>query len=657
MRHPKRRPSKSREPRLRRRQANGGFPGFLAKALLVLCLTTPALAGESTFTEDRPAELWRHYMHGITDRSARRIDLLSLLDETTPARTWIVDDRPVATPFFHSDAPALKVPGGKKITLPRPLPIDLEAARGKNIRVFVWLSGENTGRPNSPNSYSDPPSMLLILKDREGKTLATTTSLSGSTGTFPWHCYHKELYVPKETAGIYARFFNNHGGPAFFSNLSWEIVTREYSNNERQDPTTGSWASNPWHDEMNQQFRFLRGYEVNRYPWRFFEGPAAGLVAQSYNIATVEGLRKYFYEKVKTDKDHMNHSLMYFASRYHYGRENGLLPETMNDEWLAELARLVIEDQDAETGYWGRSMGVTFHFLEGLFAGPGYDRIRDEEEKGNPNRHIGDNGIPRADRIVETTLSLQAHRRDDATALAAWPRTAYNFTRNPDASRSRASLSVTGNAIDILRRCERFTDETQRERVRAAVRAAVGYVLEHCVDEDGTWRQSDVDANPTVNHHMHRILSASWYLERVPKPDLPAPDVTAVPASDGSVTVHWNSPTAEQNSVRLFLLDEGVPFSRANVTELAGILHRQGGKLAECDPFVVIRRMNDGAEQRWGKGWEKDSYIGGKLPPRDLPVSFHGKPLQLSLPKGKRLWAVAATWYGEESRPVEIPLS
>jgi hypothetical protein len=639
-----------------RKRSGSLFRGALAGVLLSSLLASPVFARELTFTESRPAEVWRYYMHGITDGSAQRINLLSLLNEKTPREKWIVTDRPVSTPFFQSDAPSLKIAGGEKLSLPRPLPIDLGAARGKNVRVFVWIAGENTGRENSPNSYSDPPSMLLVLKDAKGRTLAVTSSLSGSTGTFPWHCYCKEFFVPEETAAIYAKFYNNHGGPAFFSNLSWEVASREYSNNERQDPTTGSWASNPWHDEMNQQFRFIKGYDVNRYPWRFFEGPAAGLVAQKYNIATVDGLRKYFHQKVKTDYDHMNHALMYFASRYHYGRANGLLPESMNEKWLEELSRLVIEDQDPDTGYWGRSMGVTFHYLDGLFAGPGYDRMRDGEDGGNANRHIGGEEIPRAERIIETTLSMQAQRPDDPETLAAWPQGAYNFTDAPNASRNRASLVVTGNAIDILRRCERFANESLRERVRAAVRQAVGYALDQCVDEDGAWRQSDTAANPSTSGHMPRILSASWYLERVLKPDLPAPRLAAQRGPDGSVAVAWESPEEGQNSVRLFLLDEGTPFENADSGDLCGILQRHGGKIAQCDPFVVIRKMNDGAKRRWGKGWSADSYVGKKMPRPNLPVSIDGQSLQLPKLEGKKLWAVAATWYGEESKPVEVLL-
>ncbi len=621
-------------------------------------------AGEAaSFTETRPYDLWRYYMHGISDNSARSINLLSLFDESLPLKDWIEKDSPIENPFFKSTAPALKVGGGKSITLPKPLPIALEEARGKSIRVFVWIQGRGVGLKNSSNSYSDPPSMLLLLKNSTGKLLAKTTSLSGSTGDFPWHCYHKEVFIPSETDAVYVSFFNNCEGDAFFSNIAWEVVTRKYSGNERQDPTTGSWASNPWHDEMNQQFRFVKGYNVNRYKWRFFEGPAAGLVAQSYNISTVEGLQKYYREKVKTDSDHMNHSLMYFASRYHYGRERELLPETMDEEWLSELSRLVIENQDEDTGYWGtnshpKSMGVTFHFLEGLFAYYGYKRICEEEEQCNPRRHLGVLEIPKARQIIETTLAMQAERRtpENNERLAAWPDSAYNFTTNPNASEQRASLAATGNAIDIIRRCERFVEAPLRQQAYHSIRASVDYVLRHCVSNDGLWSQADTDKSPTLNHHMHRILSASYYLERVPLKKLAPPSITARQTDEG-LQIEWREAQEEmQNSVRLFFVPWELDFAKAGLTHLVGILHHRGTAIFEKDPFIVIRQMDIASQNRWGEGWPSNSYTKQKNReiPADIPFSINHEELlipQMDFSSGA-LYAVAATWYGEESAPV-----
>lgn len=651
------------------------FPALWAVALA--CVAGRAMAGGApgvpSFSpyqptpddriENRPPELWRYYMHGVVDYFAQPIDLLPLLDGKARDK-WVVNDRPIDNPFFKSDAAALRVNGGQELTLPKPLPIDLDAARGKTIRVFCWTSGENIGRENSPNSYSEPPSMVLILKNRAGKTLATTTSMTGSTGTFPWHCYHKDVFVPGETASIHAKFYNRYGGPAFFSNVSWELDPPKYANNDRQDPITGSWASNPYHDQMNMQFRFIPGYNVTRYKWRFFEGPAVGMVAQSYNIATLDGLRRYFHEKVKSDNDHMNHSLMYFASRYHFGKAHDLLPQTMDEQWLAELARLVIEDQDEATGYWGTahdplSMGITFHFVEGLFSYYGYDRIRDSEEFRNDRRHVGVLEIPRADRIIQTTLAMQStytNERGEET-LAGWPRIAYDYTTTPNASEQRASLAVTNNAIDLMRRCEPFVDEALRRRVYDSIRAGVHYVMTHCVQEDGVWRQEDTASAPTVNHYMPRILSASFYLERVPRPELPPPTLKVTRVADDRLSVAWLDPDGEHNSVRLFALPEGAAFDRADVSDLIGIIHRRGDKIAERDPFIVIRQMEAGAKQRWGKGWPNKVYVDEKTRkvPDDLPYTVNNEELILRGDlKNKRVYAVAATWYGEESPPTVV---
>jgi len=70
----------------------------------------------------------------------------------------------------------------------------------------------------------------------------------------------------------------------------------------------------------------------------------------------------------------------------------------------------------------------------------------------------------------------------------------------------------------------------------------------------------------------------------------------------------------------------------------------------------VAQAMGRAAAARWGRGWNRDSYVGGKVDalPADLVVVDRLAPIRVGVPRGHRLYAAAATWYGEESSPIAI---
>ncbi|MBN2311342.1 MAG: hypothetical protein JXR94_20365 [Candidatus Hydrogenedentes bacterium] len=615
---------------------------------------------EANRIEGRPADLWRYYMHGVVDHFAAPIDVTALVEEAAASGSLAVEKVEIQTPYGQWAGPGLRFEGTFHQTLAKPLPVPLAALRGKRIRLFFWEQGEATGRENSPNSYGDAPNLMVELRDREGRTLATEDTFVKTTGTFPWHCYHDDLFVPDDAEAAYLRFSNACGGAVWYAAFSWEPVTDAlaFSKADRQDPLTGSLAYNPDYDALN--WHLNRGM-ATRYTWNFFRGPSAGLKGQPYDVTTREGLARYFREKAKTDNDHLNHSLMYFASRYHYGKEAGVLPEGMDEAWLAELARLVVNDQDPATGYWGtvhtpRSMGITFHLTEGLFN---YYPIRrnDREDTCNQGRHMGVLEIPRADRILETTLRMQCSvdGPDGAPRLAGWPRHAYNFTDSPNAGEERCSLVVTSNAIWMMQRCERFVDEDLRRRVYASVRAAVQYVLERCVIEDGTWVQSDTETQPTSSSYMKHIIETSPYLERKVDTRMAAPLARIARDPEGNPVVQWTEPRNGENSVRVYAAPAGMAPADLNESHLVGIIQRTGHRVCEMDPLVAVRTMSDGCKRRWGSGWSsRKGYLGWKLnvrAPKPLPFTTDLEPLRLDpvTTSGQRLYVSASTWYGEES--------
>lgn len=637
------------------------WPVALLTSIVAGAVPVSADVGPSTAERPRAEHLWRHYMHGITDALAASIDTGALFDLP---RTGPPSLEPVRIPAPSGDFPATAVVLGarQRVLADRPLPVDRDVVGGRRIRLFVWVRGLDTGRRTSANSYGDHPVVALVVRDAEGRQLARSSPMDGptTTGTFPWHCYHVELFVPRDGAAVLVELGNPAGGRAWFAGFSWEIAEgdRSVPLDARQDPLTGSVASNVHYDDLNRQF--FRG-TPGRHRWSFLRGPRAGVIGIRHDITTPEGLRAWFDDQVRTDADHVNHGLMYLASRYHIGRTRGLLPPGMDDDWLAALRELVLGLQDPATGYWGTrsrpvSMAMTFHLVEGLFAWHG-PRRADRPEAINPTRHLGITGIPLAERIARTTLAMQATvSAGDGRRPAGWPRSAYDFTRTPDAGRERASLVTTGNAIELLRRVERFVAPDLQREIYRAIRAAVRYVLECCVDADGVWRQSDTAREPTSAGYMERILGMSHYLERKVDDSIEAPQVAAEREGDGALVIRWRDPAATHDLLRIYAVADGRHADRLDHADLVGIVHRTGSHFIGRDPLLVAQAMGRAAAARWGRGWNRDSYVGGKVDalPADLVVVDRLAPIRVGVPRGHRLYAAAATWYGEESSPIAI---
>lgn len=614
-------------------------------------------------SEARSPDLWRFYMHGITDDFATPVDITSLIELPPRGSRALVASR-IDTPYVREQTTAVRLEAGEHAVSEEPVPLPIEEVRGHTLRFFTWVRGEDTGREASTNSYGDAPRVALVARDADGRQLARSSEMDGvgTTGTFPWHCYHIEMFVPREAAGLFVELENPAGGRAWFARTSWEIGegSRAFTLDERQDPGTGSVASNVLHDALNRQFH--RGVPT-AHVWNFLQGPNAGLVGQRYDITTPDGLRAYYENQVRTDADHVNHSLMYLASRYHVGRASAVLPAGVDEAWLDQLRELVVGAQDRDTGYWGTrtrpaSMGMTFHVIEGLFAyyGP---RRTDRAEATNDRRHLGVARIPLADRIIGTTLSMQASRPDgdDADALAAWPRHAYDFTAAPDASRSRASLVVTGNAIELLRRSERFVGASLQHTVYGAIRAAVRYVLETCVNDDGVWRQSDIAAAPSSGGYMERILGMSHYLERRVDPSVPPPRLRVERVDDDArVRLSWLAHDARHVAVRVYSIDSSRSVDELDESDIVAIAHRTGDRPVEMDPLIAARTMGRAAARRWGRGWNRASYVGEKVNRlrADVLITRQLAAVGLSVAPNHQLYAAAVNWYGEESTPIPI---
>ncbi|MDR1281920.1 MAG: hypothetical protein LBK99_14015 [Opitutaceae bacterium] len=651
---------------------NHRYPTMLRHACLA-CLA--CLAGFVTFTtiiaqpattesapwrtdparrkEGRPTELWRSYRHGIADFWAKPV---ALAFPKAPPPTFADIPDPVS--------PAKKIPvwtvaRGQTFTSDA-FPFDsgeFAALRGKTLRIFYWMRGENIGRNPTPNSYHDAPQLLAIVKNAKGKQLSKIITHNGAIGTYPWHGYYLDVQIPSSAARLHVQIENLNGETALFARFSHEIVGEQNtcSQNEKQDPETGSLAAFPWHEPIN--FHLIAKPPASAHVWNFLRGSAAAVIGQPYDLTTLDGLRRYYRESVKTDLDQMNHGIMYFPSRYNFAKRNNVLPP-MEAGWLEEVGRLILADQDPETGYWGtasipKSMSVTFHFVDMLFA-LGIERT-DSSPRPDPARCIA-NTRPPAEHMVRPTRKLQSTRDGRP---AAWSYPAYNWTDTPDGYKNRCQLGSSMNATRLLRIARRFVDADLQRQIDSSIESAFRYMLETVIRPDGLWKQNDTDASPSKPAYWPNIVDYTRYVEPRIDPTLPPPSLER-PSPATLRCVIWPE---RQNSIRIHISDSPAD---SGSQKIAGIISRGEAKIHELDPWLAVRKMAAAGRDNWGQKafGSPQGYLYEKVfrqLPKTFPTALREADLTLApaavsaLKDGKqKLYATAVDWYGRESASVEI---
>jgi len=524
----------------------------------------------------RPDDLWRHYMHGIVDHFATPVAWEDLFDSDAQAAQWLDPSEPLDTPYRKSNMPSIRIAGEKSVSLPRPLPIAPEAIQGKRIRLFVWLKGVDVG---ARNNCWHAPSLWVTMKDARGKVLTSSDSYFKTLRTYPWHCYYTDRFVPRNAAGVYVRLFNKFHGVAHFSTLSWEFIdeTNTYSNDDKQDPQTGSLACNPIYDEMPEHLKKGFGF---RHRWLFVTGAKAGLVGQPYDITTNEGFRKYYFEEAKTEPEHMNHAILHMGSMYRNGISRKMLPP-MQEGWLGNFAQVLMDDQDPQTGFWhdgtNLSLGLTFHLCNMHFRYYEIGRT-DRADRIRPSFDLGLKAVPRADRIIRTCLMMQSSYTDEegTKRKAAWNWPAYRYTTEPDKYEQKCYLGTTWDAIYLTRLAARYVEPELQQQVYESVKAAFRYVLHACVLEDGSYKAHDTDEHPTKGDYMGGIMQDAAWLEHRVVAAIPQPRVSVTPAGEDALVFRWHDPAGDHNSLRIRVAEADLPSDKINDSHLAGIIHRTG---------------------------------------------------------------------------------
>ena len=610
----------------------------------------------------RPAELWKDYMHGIVDDHATPVDMGAIVAENPELSRNVAKGVSLDSPHKKSSQPVLKVDRSNSVTFPLPLPLD--KIKGKNIRFFYWVKGNKTADDLGWHA----PGIVLTLKDASGKVINSRDSIYHihTAGTFPWHCYFCEYYIPQNAESAQLKFYNRFRGTAWFESPSWEIIVpkrqNDYSNDERQDHVTFSLAPNVLYDQMPEHLRKF----ANKHDWNFVKG---GLPGQPYDITTRDGFRRYYFEKAKKCPEHMNHAILYMGLMYHDGRKNGKLPK-LEDGWLDNFRTILMDDQDPATGYWhdGKdlSLGLTFHICNMFFR---YHELKrtDREDIIKPEMGLV-KYVPRAEEMIRQTLRQQSSWVDSEGKKrpASWNKEAYRYTLTPDKYPSKSYLGSAWDAIYMLRLAGRHVNPELQAEIYESVKEAFRYMLEKNVQPDGSWKQNDTDAHVTNNHYVYRIMEDVAWLERKIDPKRPNPEVNLTRKGD-KLEISWK-PDADSCSLRVYIAPKDIKAEQLNERFLAGVIQRGGHKFYEMDPFVGARKMVEQAIKRFGpkmelppeSSWQGKSYLPWKMRmvKNPLPATVDNAPLLLPMPDPDKfsIHATAASWYGEESLPVPLRL-
>jgi len=609
----------------------------------------------------RPISLWKYYTHGITDRLATPLRIAELWGEGDDPASWLCPTERLPALLARPAYDVVRIDGnsGKgTLAFSQPLPVEAAAHQGRRLRFFVWIKADKPSPAflDYPDFHSRPE-MHLTFRDATGKTIKSSCGYFLTPGPYPWHCYHMEEFVPAETATIHPQF-TCLGGTACFAAPSWELVQGTFSEDDRQDPFSGSQSKNVHWDTLDTLYR---GGYARRYVCRWLQGAAIGLQGAAADLTSRAGLREYF-EKVAQPGREINgfNQLITALPGMMKNFENaGVMPPS-EDGLSATLAE-IIRSAQLPNGLWAvghwpdGSDGLTCHTLTKCFYYRNIPR-QDPGYPGNGKRWRepvlpGFERVPRAAQIIRTFAARQIEYTDadGRVRTAGWH---GNF--GAPAAQRRSDMQSTANTIYSMRiaLCDVHEPEV-RDLCYRSVKAAVESVLRFNFLPDWGWRHSNLHEGQTINAYMPWILGVSPYLERKIRADIPAPTV-AVQRDGETAIVRWLNPE-QYNAVRVYALAPEHVGAEVDEEALVGIIHRRGHVPVETDPILVVKNVRDAYKKRCGSDprssypW-KQNKLDAVLP---FPVVTDAAPLRLTPTPGTQLWVSTVTWYGEESVPVK----
>ena len=642
------------------------------------------------------SDIRRFFMHGFRDHKATPVAWQQLFLEEKDAEAWMDSAESLNNPVKSSNFPVLRLEGQKTLVLPKPL-LDIPALaslKGRKLRFFVWLKGENCGQDRS--LWDAAPSLTLSLKDSLNNLISNEGSLFKTRGTFPWFCYYLEIEIPAllnttliekkaeteeeasglqldlmvalldpalvaiprlpDGGGLYLTLRNPGGGKAWFSTFAWEIADKVNSLpiTDWADPVSGSRAPNPDYDELPMHLFF--GIDPDK-PWTFLQGNKAFA-----DLTTIKGLDQYL-KKARQDWFHMQYgvaNLGYLQATGTVLKQTG----TFEDGWRDMLRDQIIALQNQTSGLWADSLMVTHAVVNNCFNPKTLPRS-DRPQEETPWLNVSANGLPNTGALLNSLLN--ARLKDPATGKAkAWNRFAFQPEAIGAGQRDKiCDLGATSAAVRLLAQIAAQTKiSNERELALTAIRDAWEYTMSNFVTPNYLWKQDDLSLSVTSPAFMLPLLEASQWLEPRLNTNLPTPACVASEAPDSKYRVHWNDKKTPFASLRIYAAAEDLAPEKLTEKHLIGILNRSTRSPLSSDPLCSLQTLAAAAKNRWGITLDSEgaAYLEEKLAsiPKNLTIADGGSEIIFPIPTPAenqaplKYYLNAVTPYGEMTAPKKI---
>ena len=637
----------------------------------------PGWNGESSLTDATRPQLWRSFMHAVTDEQATPLawQPLSSKPDELP-----LDDAPIDLLFKKSTLPALKLAGKNPLALDQPV-LDsaaLQKLRGQTLRFFVWIKAEQVGQ--KADLWDGAPRVSFIINDGTGATVATAHSTFKTRGTYPWFCYHVHVDIPlvlapppapkaaetenaettnegEESAdkpatttepaadenlvaevsldddllgsqekkvtlkplvppvgGLYIVLENPASGTAWFSTLSWQRIPRK---DALMDATARKAKTDPKYGSL------APNAEYDELPMHLIGG-----LSEDAKWTFLKG-NKAFKDLTSTDSaiDYINanaddwlhaiHAIPYLI----YVWSNGTLLKTAPDfeeGWSQKVIAVIRERQDATTGFWlvkGRpNLLATWTMAANAFH-PTQTPRPGATVRPTPWLAVDGGTLPHPGEIISTLLKEQrtSPRR---RVKGGW----NNYIFQPASleapgQNSACDIAATTAAVRLLAQCAPLAEPEDAAKANAAIQFAWSYIFNHMIYKNGVWLKSEADDTSTTPSTLFELLDATPWLAIRVNPKLAAPLAEAKVDEKGKISVVWQ-PAPQLVSLRVYVAPATVKDEELGEQHLLGVLQPNGDKqLQQKDPLDAARVLAAAALTRWGitPASEGANYIASRL--------------------------------------------
>jgi hypothetical protein len=660
-------------------------------------------------------DFWRYFMHGMTDHRGYPLVWEAFLGN---GQAGVLDKTVLLDSAVKSSGlSSVCLPGKGKVVFEKPLlsMADLSAVRGRTLRFYVWLKGEDTGRGAA--LWDGAPQVSFYVKDANDFVVASKKCNFRTRGTFPWHCYYIEVPIPAVLAlsevsfgdeakagetkaeeggstvvddvfsasflsdlgslvdsgtdegvslpsggGVYVRLANPVSGKAWFSTMSWEVVTAENTpvREKRCDPTTGSMAPNPDYDELPMHLYYGLSKD---HTWKFLKGNKA------FGDLTYKSIMKdYVLNVAVKDWSHTLHALPYMVQMVGAGTMLGLVPP-IELGWTEALGDLLEGLQDPESGLWKLdghgSLELTYLIVANSFSARQCDR-GDSVVHETPWLGVGNRVVPRAAAMCDSILGAQCRDRRGGKHLAGWTRFAFKPQSVVDGVTGMGSFEMCSSAaaVQLLLRCYPLVDGGRKSRIRESLRGAWSYAMQTVFRPNGLWYQGDALPDFRGPAFGFQFLEGTQWLETKRNvASVPKPEVETELNSREDFTVNWKP--QNEASLRIYATKPGIDPSTIGDKDLIVVVHNANAKsLATMDALLALREIALSAEKTWGATPEKYGaiYAADKIALFNKQVKIAQgnrivipKPTERANEEGKLVyWLAATSPYSELSEFVKV---